>query len=548
MTITESPAATPARSQTGTAAIAQPTGLYEVVTTGDHKLLGRLYVGFASLFFLAAMVLGVVNGIERTDTASLDVFDDLTGAFQAFWAYRLGLVFLVALPLFIGIATAVVPLQVGSPALAFPRAAAAAFWGWLIGSGLLIASFATDGGLGELADGATQPDSVALTLVSLGLVIVSLLLASVCIATTVAACRTTGMTLRRVPLFSWSMLVATTVWVVTLPVLFADLVLAYVDYRHGQLSFGLPAALNQPFRWIFWQPAVYAFAIPVVGVMSEIVPVAARVRQRHHDVLLVAIGLLGFLSIGAWAHNADIQDNFLYPAFGIVAVVPLLMLLGGWADSLRQGRPTGKGPVGALLLATVAVLMLLAGVVAGLLRVLDPLDLLGTSATDGVMTLVLLAAAAGGAAGVVYWSSKLTGRAFPEPLARTAALPLLAGIALAGITDVISGFLDQPEGLVNGTVKDSVEALNVVSLIGVALVALGALIFLAGFVKTLVGGPRYAPNNPWKGHTLEWATVSPPPIGNFTEPLPPVRSERPLLDPVADGDQGAETATTGGAA
>jgi cytochrome c oxidase subunit 1 len=164
------------------------------------------------------------------------------------------------------------------------------------------------------------------------------------------------------------------------------------------------------------------------------------------------------------------------------------------------------------------------------------------------MTLVLLAAAAGGAAGVVYWSSKLTGRAFPEPLARTAALPLLAGIALAGITDVISGFLDQPEGLVNGTVKDSVEALNVVSLIGVALVALGALIFLAGFVKTLVGGPRYAPNNPWKGHTLEWATVSPPPIGNFTEPLPPVRSERPLLDPVADGDQGAETATTGGAA
>src|SRR5690606_400234 len=124
---------------------------------------------------------------------------------------------------------------------------------------------------------------------------------------------------------------------------------------------------------------------------------------------------------------------------------------------------------------------------------------------------------------------------------------LLAGIALAGIPDVISGFLDQPSGLVDGEVEDGVQVLNVLSLIGMGVVALGALLLLGGFARALAGGARYAPNNPWKGHTLEWATVSPPPIGNFTEPLAPVRSERPLLDPVVTDGDAVEPASTGGA-
>jgi len=332
------------------------------------------------------------------------------------------------------------------------------------------------------------------------------------------------------------------VWLSTLPVLFANLVLAYVDYRHGRLEYGLPAAINQQFQWAFWQPQVYAYAIPVFGIMSEIVPVAVRVRQRMHEVLLAGIALFGLLSFGAFAQRSDIQDNFLYPAVGIAVLLPLLIVLGGWGDSLRQGRPSAKGPIGALLILTVAVLMLFAGVAAGALRVIDPFDLLATSATDGVFNLVLLAAVAGGIGGTVYWSGKLTGRAFPEGIARTLTLPLLGGIALAGIPDVISGFLDQPTGLVQGSVKDSVQVLNIVSLVGLALVALAALGFLAGYARLLAGGPRYAPNNPWQAHTLEWATVSPPPVGNFSEPLPVVRSERPLLDPLPDA------ADTGGAA
>jgi heme/copper-type cytochrome/quinol oxidase subunit 1 len=194
------------------------------------------------------------------------------------------------------------------------------------------------------------------------------------------------------------------------------------------------------------------------------------------------------------------------------------------------------------MILTVAVLMLLAGAGAGVLRVLDPFDLLSTSATDGVFNLVLLAAVAGGIGGTVFWSAKLTGRLFPESVARTLALPLLIGIALAGIPDVISGFLDQPGGWYVGPVDDGVELLNVISLVGFGFVALAALMFLGAYAKQLAGGARYAPNNPWQGHTLEWATVSPPPIGNFSEAVPVVRSERPLLDPVP------EAVETGGAA
>jgi heme/copper-type cytochrome/quinol oxidase subunit 1 len=163
------------------------------------------------------------------------------------------------------------------------------------------------------------------------------------IATTVIAARTPGMTLRRLPLFSWSMLVASTVWLATLPVLLVNVVLAYVDYRNGQLQYGLPAAMNQSFQWAFWQPQVYAYAIPVLGVMSEIVPVAARVRQRTHDALLVAIALFGMLSFGAFAVNADIRTTSSTRRWAAI-LVPLLAAFGGGAipSARAAARPAGR--------------------------------------------------------------------------------------------------------------------------------------------------------------------------------------------------------------
>lgn len=536
MTITESDAAAPTTAPSAATAV-QPRGLYELVTTGDHTTLGRCYVLGSVVFLAGAAVLAVLSGIEKLDTGSIDVFGGVTSAWQTFTAFRVGLVLAGVLPLFLGLATAVVPLQVGSPAIAFPRAAAAAFWGWLLGVGLLIGGYAADGGLGEapgLTDG-THQDGVALTLLAIGLLIVSLLLASVCVATTVVALRTPGMSLRRVPTFSWSMLVATSVWFLTLPVALARITLAYVDYTHAQTLFGADSALYNQIRWLFAQPTVYAFAIPALGIVSEIVPVAAGVRQRLYDVVLGAIALFGLLSVGAFASAPNVTDKFVFIALGFVAVVPVLVLLGSWGDTLRQGAPGKRAPLGALGLSLGGAIVLLAGVVAGMLNVLKPLELRNTSAIDGQAMVVLVSAAMVGIGGLVYWSSKLTGRAVLEPAARLAVLPLLGGAVLYGGGDFIAGFFDQPSGLVTSPVRSGAEAMNVVGLIGAVLFGLGMLLVLAAFARTFVPSGSSAPADPWSGHTLEWAAGSPPPVGNFREALPVVRSERPLLDLAENG-------------
>lgn len=536
MTITESDAAAISTAPSATTAV-QPHGLYELVATGDHTTLGRLYVLGGTLSLLAVAVLGIVGGVEKLDTGSADVFGGVTGAWQTFTAYRVALLFCGVLPLFIGLATAVVPLQVGSPAIAFPRAAAAAFWCWLLGVGLLIGGYAADGGLGEAPGltAGTQQDGVALTILAIGVLIVSLLVAAVCVATTVLALRTPGMSLRRVPAFSWAMLVAGTVWFLTLPVAFGRIVLAYVDYTHGQTLFGAENAIHDQIAWLFAQPTVYAFAIPALGVVSDIVPVAARARQRLWDVLLGAIALFGLLSIGSFASAPDVQDKFVFIAVGFAIALPALALLGLWGDTLRQGMPAKSGPIGAFALAMLGALVLIGGVVAGMLNVLAPLDLEVTSSVDGHMAIVLLASVAIGLGGVIFWSSKLTGRAMPDAAGLLGALLLAGGALLAGGGDFVAGFFDQPRGLVTEAVRDGAEAMNVVGLVGTVLFALGVLALLGAYAKTLLPTGSTAPADPWQGHTLEWLAASPPPVGNFREALPVVRSERPLLDRSENG-------------
>ncbi len=122
-----------------------------------------------------------------------------------------------------------------------------------------------------------------------------------------------------------------------------------------------------------------------------------------------------------------------------------------------------------------------------------------------------------------------------EPAARLAVLPLLGGAVLLGGGDFVAGFFDQPSGLVTSGVRSGAEAMNVVGLIGAGLFALGALLVLAALARTFVPSGASAPADPWNGHTLEWAAGSPPPVGNFREAVPTVRSERPLLDLAENG-------------
>jgi len=536
--MTDSPPAT-AHTDSSDVVAREVNGIHSLLTTSDHKVIGRMWLSVAVLLLAASTVIGVLIGFERSSADKIDIFGGVNSYFQMWTLYRVGMVLMVVVPLFIGLATVVVPMQVGSTNIAFPRAALGAFWTWLIGSGITIAAVLAGGGWGAL-DGVTgsEADSIALTLVGTGMVIIAILMASICLATTVVSMRTSGMNLARVPLFAWSILVATSVWMLTLPVALSNLALSYVDLHHGgPFTFGNPepvagvTAIWSQIDWLVSQPQVFAWAIPVLGILGSIVPVAAGVRHVSHSSMLALVSLFGLLSFGAWSqpwfHNGT--EQFLFITFGLVVAVPVLGSLAGSAATLAGGEGTRLADT-HLVAVLGATVVLLAAAVSGALRVIQPFHLIGRSTTSGVFNLVMVAAILAGIAGLWFWAPKITGHTMSPGLGKVVALSMFLGALVLGITDVISGFLETPDFLVAPPVSSTADALNLVSAIGAVIVAVGALGALVALVGSFRPGGADAGDDPWDGHTLEWATTSPPAPGNFAEPLAKVGSEAPLLD------------------
>ena len=514
-------AMTDTRPESGTGdATAADTGVAHTVNllgTGDHKALGITWIVFSLVFGVAGWIVTAIwstNGVGDGDLVSADAARTL------FTGGHLGLVLLVIIPLFLGLATYVVPLQVGANTVAFPRAAAAALWAWVLSAGVFIVANAIDGGIGG---GREKAVSIGL-LAIIGLAF-ALMLATVCAVTTAIALRTPGLSLDRAPFFSWATIVGGAIWMLTLPVLVANVLLIYVDHRYGRPSdYGVPAAQWQQLSWVVGQPQVYAFAVPGLGIISDIVATLAGVRQRNRGLVYVGIGGFAILSVGAWAQPYfydKVEDEAVYAGMAFLIVLPVLLLLAAWGTTLRAGKLSAKSPLG---LSLISGLLLLLAVVAGALYVITPLELRETDVYGaGQFALVLGAALAAASAGVMYWAPKMTGREAADGLGKLNVLVLLGGGALAGLPLVVLGFATKFDGL-----EDAADALWVLSAVGAALLALGALLTLLALVSTGRGASVEA--DPWgTGQTLEWACPSPPPAGNFGE-LAVVRSPEPLLD------------------
>ncbi len=514
-----------------------PGGLVGILGNGDHKTIGRLFVTTSLLLLGVTGVTGALVGVERLDTSDVTVLDD--SFLQVFTLHSVSGLFLFLLPLLLGIALYVVPLQVGARTIAFPRAAAASFWVWLVSSALVIASYAMNGG-----PGGGDAEGVDLFTASMAALIVALVVATVCVLTTVLTLRAPGMRLDRTPLFSWSMLVAGTLWLLSLPVLFGLLVLHYLDTRYGAGLLGGSAGIYPRMGWMFGQPQIYSFAIPALGIIADIVPVFARSRQRFHVAVMGLIALAGAFSFGAWTFiqvasdgpvqvaSPDLVEEVLYVAMAFAIVAPLLGLVGAWTDTVRRGRARLESP---LVFAVAALVMLLAGAGAGAIAVIGPLDLAGSTFATGQQHYVLGAAAIAAIGGLHYWAPKLFGRTLSEGAGMFSALLLLGGGVALALPDLLSGLLDQKRGsfesVGGGLVRDGVETLNVVSLLGGGLLVVGVVVFAANLVGALARRNPGTPigDDPWQGQTLEWATTSPPPTANFGD-LPRVRSPHPLLD------------------
>lgn len=556
-------------------------GLYRLIASNDHKMVGRLWIGASIVLLLGLAILGVANDIERVDAGEASLFGSASRFFQSFVLFRTGIIFMVVVPLFIGLATAIVPLQVGSASIAFPRLAAAAFWGWLFASITHIISFLADGGLGDVSEvPRVRTDATQLTITSFGAMLIAILAASVCIATTIIALRPTGMTLLRVPSFSWSMLVATSVWLFSLPVLFANLIFSWVDLQgRPAIEFGTFDNIWARVEWAWSQPQIFAYAIPVLGIFGEIIPVVAKHRQSNRPVFLSLVGVFGVLSFGAWAQtflsrgvspaaraardeiesaflaseagtaehaqlaqrvldlddaidSRFIYDEFLYVAFGLVILAVAGLALLGVFDTIRRGSLPKLS--GAFLGATVGAFLLLDAVFVGAIRVIPFWDALHVdnqflTSNTAILGLVVASSLAAALGGLSYWSPKIFGGYAAGPAAMGGAMAFLGGGLLLGLSNLVAAFDGQLDITISDTAGDIASTMGFLSIVGSALLVLGAISML-GAVAPALTSSEVLPDDPWEGHTLEWAAPSPPPVGNFVEPIETVRSSEPLLD------------------
>jgi cytochrome o ubiquinol oxidase subunit 1 len=510
--------------------------------SSDHKVIGRMFIGVSLLALLGVLAVALILGIERIDGGDA-VFDQ--GAMtQLFTAQRVGLLYGVVLPLLLGLAIAIVPLQLGARSLAFPRVAAAGFWAWLAGLVLLAISLAADGGpLGS------DSDMVDLFIAAHGLVLVGLLAAATSVATSVLTTRAPGMRLERAPFYSWAALVVSAGLILALPVLLGNVIYTFVDHRYAGVVFGGNAGLGAWLGFGWTQPTTYLFALPAFGLLAELAPVTFQKRTPMRGIAYTGLGLVGVAALGAvsqrhhlvaWdgSFGDKLEDLGVWAFFLLLPVLGALMVMGTFA---LVAKPTKGGPGprlnAAFLFAFFGAGLVLAGMLAGALTNIIDLNLQGTVFEEGALLLVGYGAILAGLGGLAYWTPKWSGHLVADKPAMGLALLGALGTALAAGPLLIAGFADQPALATEFDYDGPAELWNVLSMIGHALVALTLLAFAGLFVKALTQRSEPADADPWGGQTLEWLTTSPAPVTNFAEP-PTVMSPEPAYDLRATPDRG----------
>lgn len=539
MTETQTTPITPAA-----AVLMRPSGFAGLLGTGDHKALGRVLITLSVLVVAATEVLGFVLRVDMIDGSK----HQLLSAAKYYSLNTLqptGIILVGLIPLMLGLGLVLIPLQVGARAVAFPRAAQAAVWGYFVAGTLFIVSYFTGGGApvdtGQQGiEVITRSNAVDLWALSLIFLIASIVLLSVVLVTTVFTQRAPGMSMPRIPLFSWSMVVAGIMWIISLSVLAAQMILVWVDHSHGAIFSGTSDAFSQ-LKWIFEEPQIYAIAIPVLGIVGDITSTFTRTRDDfRRSVAMLYVGVFGLLTYGAYTalshtvflENAIPTTKFDTPVLIVVTILivfPVLGMVGLVIDKFVRGRKE-SGPVKAAPLpgAVVALVLLAIGVLLGIFTTFRSLHLANTLYEDAVTQLVVGAAIAAGTAALFHWASKIAGANALNAMGMVVAILVGLGSAAIALADVLASTTGSGLEKVQGT-----SAFNTLAVIGWAAVA--GTVFLT-IVALLVAVKRYVDSDtetvadPWGvGQTLEWATSSPPLYENFVE-LPPVESGSPLLD------------------
>ena len=518
------------------------------ISTVDHKEIGFLYMGTAILFLL-------IGGIEALLLrAQLAIPENhlLTGEAynQVFTLHGTTMVFLVVIPLLLGLSVYLVPLMIGATDMAFPRMNALGYWAFLFGGLFIYMSFgfggAPDAGWFAYAPLSEKAYSFepGMDYWALGLLIVGVgtVLTGLNIIVTTWTLRAPGMTLRGVPLFVWMTFVNSFLILFAMPPLNAALAMLFIDRQmighFFTTSTGGSALLWQHYFWSFGHPEVYIMVLPAFGIISEIIPVFARKPIYGYGFMAASAVAIAFLSTGVWIHHMFAVGlhpmiYFLSGAASMIIAVPTGIKIFNWIATMWNGAIRFST---AMMFSIAFLIQFTIGGLTGVMFAIIPIDwqLTDTYFVVAHMHYVLF----GGTffavmAGFYYWFPKMTGRMLSERIGKWHFWLMVLGFNGTFLIQHWLGALGMPRRVYTYPNFPHWGAMNLISTLGAFTLGFSVLLFVWNVVVSYRSG-KVASDNPWSAWTLEWATSSPPPAHNF-DSLPPIHSRRPLWD-LANGE------------
>ena len=528
----------------------EPTSILTWLTTTDHKRIGQLYLVTAFGFFFIGGLLAMLIRAELA-APGLQLVNEETYN-QTFTMHGTIMMLLFGTPVVSGLANYLIPLQIGAADMVFPRLNALSYWLFLFGGIIVLSGYVAIGGPADVGWTAYPPNSelhfstttgTDLWIVGLALTGVGAIFGAVNFIATIYTRRAPGMSMLRLPMFAWTILVTAILILFAFPPLTAALAMLLLDRRFGATFFnaaeGGDPILWQHLFWFFGHPEVYILALPFFGVLSEVIPVFSRKPLFGYRSMVAATVLIGAYSMSVWAHHMFTTGAVNLPFFSIssfIIAVPTGIKIFNWIATMFRGRLTFPTP---MLFATGFIYLFAIGGITGVLVASPPIDFhfQDTYFVVAHFHNVLV----GGSvfaifAGVYFWFPKMTGRMLSERLGKLHFWMWLVGFIVTFLPQYQLGAMGMPRRYADYAADAGWTGLNVASSVGAALMGLGVLPFVLAVVLAMRRPPDQG-NDPWHANSLEWWAASPPPHHNFTS-LPRIRSERPVFD----AREGLETA------
>jgi len=527
-----------------------PPGLIGWLSAVNHRAIGARYIATGLLFFALAGIAAILMRIQLA-WSELDIINpDLYN--QLFTMHGTTMMFLFAVPIMEGVGIYFMPLMIGTRDMAFPRLNAFGYYVYLLAGVVLwfslLINSAPDGGWFAYVP-LTGPQfspglGIDFYVTLITFLEVAALVAAVELIVTVFKQRAPGMSINRIPLFVWAILVMAFMIVFAMPPLMVGSVELMLD-RTVATHFFNPVAGGQPLLWqhLFWffgHPEVYIILVPALGIVSAVVPTFARRPIVGYTPLVLSFVAIGFLSFGLWVHHMfaaglPVLGLSFFTVASIMIAIPSGVQIFATLATMWHGKVVYQTP---MLFVTGFIIIFVLGGITGVMVASVPFDwqIHDTYFVVAHFHYVLI----GGAvfplfAGLYYWFPKLTGRMLDERLGKWQFWLMFIGFNVAFFIMHFTGFIGMPRRIYTYLPGLGWDIPNLIATAGTFILAAGTVLFAANALWSRQHG-QPAGDNPWGAGTLEWATASPPPPYNFRH-IPIVNDHNPLWT-VAPDDSG----------